>query len=87
MAIASFEPQEEGYVPSSWEKRPISRPLGHRLKIKDTLLSQTLKVEEKKVSLVFFICGPGAKILAFLQLDDITYLPVYQVAREYFGLF
>ena len=53
MAIASFEPQEEEYVPLSREKRTISRPLGHKLKNKDTLLSQTLKVEEKKVSLVF----------------------------------
>ena len=37
-------------------------------KTKDTLLSQTLKVEEKKVSLVFFICGPGAKIWPFYLL-------------------
>ena len=38
------------------EKSPISPPpLGQKLKNKDTLLSQTLKVEEKKVSLVFFI--------------------------------
>ena len=47
MAIASFEPQEEAYVPSSREKRPISRPLGHKLKNGDTFFSQTLKVEEK----------------------------------------
>ena len=40
-------------MPLSREKRPISRPLGHKLKNKDTLLFQTLKVEEKKVSLVF----------------------------------
>ena len=53
MGIASFEPQEEEYVPSSREKRPIYRPLGHKLKNKDTLLSQTFKLEEKKVSLVF----------------------------------
>ena len=32
IAIASFEPQEEEYVPLSREKRPISRPLGHKLK-------------------------------------------------------
>ena len=73
MGIASFEPQEEGYVPSSREKRPISRPMGIYLKNKDTLLSQPFKVEEKKVSFFFFIYGPGAKILAFCSLDDITY--------------
>ena len=32
MAIASFEPQEEEFVPSSREKSPISRPLDHKLK-------------------------------------------------------
>ena len=53
MAILSFESQEEEYVPSSREKRPICQPLSHKLKNEDTLLSQTLKVEEKKVSLVF----------------------------------
>ena len=53
MAIASFEPQEEEDVTYSREKRPISRPMGHKLKKKDTLLSQTFKLEEKKVSLVF----------------------------------
>ena len=33
-------------------------------KSKCTLLSQTLKVEEKKAFLVFFICVPGAEILS-----------------------
>ena len=54
MGIASFEPQEKEYVPSSREKSPISRPLGHKLKNKDTLLSQTLKLEAMKVSSFFF---------------------------------
>ena len=42
-------------------------------KTKDTFFSSTFKVWESKVSLVFFIYGPGAKILAFPSLDDTTY--------------
>ena len=42
MGDTFFEPQEEEYVPSSWEKRTISRPLCDRLKEEEALLSQTL---------------------------------------------
>ena len=39
-------------------------------KTKDTFFFSTLKVWDSKVFLVFFIYGPGAKILAFSPLDD-----------------
>ena len=39
-------------------------------KTKVTLLSQTLKVEENKVPVFFFIFGPGAEILAISSSDD-----------------
>ena len=56
-------------------------------KNKDTLLSQTLKVEEKKVSLVFLICGPGAEILAFSHLTiSRTLLPkLHKIEWPYLG--
>ena len=59
MAISSFETWEVKYVVSS---------SGENAHNKDTLLYQTLKVEEKNVSLVFFICGPGAEIWPFYLL-------------------
>ena len=46
MAISSFEGQEVKYAPSSKEVKANMNK-----KTKDTLLSQYLKVEEKKVSL------------------------------------
>ena len=78
MAIAYFEPQEEEDVPSSQEKMPISQTLSHISKNKDTLLSQTFKVEEKKVSLLFLIFGPGAEIwpLRLLNLRRRRTLPL-----------
>ena len=42
-------------------------------KTKDTFFSSTFKVWESKVSLFFFIYGPGAKILAFCPPDDTVY--------------
>ena len=40
-------------------------PLAKNQKNKGTLLSQTLKVEEKKVPLFFLFFGQGAEILPF----------------------
>ena len=54
MAILSIEAQEVEYVPSSkGENANILNPGPLIKKTKNTLLSQTLKVEEKKVSLFF----------------------------------
>ena len=53
MAIASFEPQEEEDITSSRKKGQYIGPWAINKKNKDTLLSQTFKVEEKKVSLVY----------------------------------
>ena len=52
MAILSFEAQEVEYVPLS-RGETVSKPGPSAIndKNKDTLLSQTLKVEEKKVPL------------------------------------
>ena len=79
MAIASFEPQVEEDVTSSREKRPISRPLSHNLKNEDTLLSQTLKVEKKKVSLVFLFLAQEPRYRHFAHLTiPLTSLPMFQ---------
>ena len=73
MAIASFEPQEEEYMPCHGNKGQYLGPWVINEKNKDTLLSPTFKVKEKKVSLFFFICGPGAEIRPFSHLSLISY--------------
>ena len=53
MTISSLEARGVRFELSSEEELPISRLLGKSSKSKDTLLSQMLKVEEKKVPSVF----------------------------------
>ena len=53
MSISLFEAWGVRFELSSEEELPIFWLLGQKSKSKDTLLSQTLKVAEKKVSLVF----------------------------------
>ena len=60
MTISSFEALGVRFELSSEEE--IASNWATNQKSKDTLLSQTLKVEEKKVSLVFSIKGLGAEI-------------------------
>ena len=55
MAISSFEAWEVEYFPSS--------------KLRDTLLSQTLKVEEKKVSLFFYYLWPRSRDMAISSFE------------------
>ena len=80
MTVSSFEAIDTGrncqYL-GSWAKNQKS---------KDTLLSPTLKVEEKKVSLFFFIRGLGAKILTFTKMGPIGVLGIYTLhyITEYF---
>ena len=52
----------------------------NKLKIKDTLLSQTLKFEEKIVVVSFFIFGPGAEI--WLSLPLIISQPLGQKSQN-----
>ena len=56
-------------------------------KTKDTLLSQTLKVEEKKVSLFFSIMAQGPRYWHFLPLTMVrTSLPKFQeIEWPFFG--
>ena len=60
MTTSSFEALGVRFELSSVEE--IANISATNKKSKDTLISQTLKVEEKKVTLVFLICGPGAEI-------------------------
>ena len=73
MGIASFEPQEEEYVPSSREKSPIFRPLGHKSKKLRTLsFLQLLKFEKAKYPYFFNLWRRGRDTGLF-SLDDGTY--------------
>ena len=55
------------------KKWSMSRLLGQEEKSKDTLLSETLKAEEKKVALVFFYLWPWGQDIGIFPLDDIAY--------------
>ena len=44
------------------KKCPYLSPWAENEKNKDTLFSQTFKIEENKVASFFFIFGPGAEI-------------------------
>ena len=69
MAISSFEGQEVKYVRTVFKgsKGQYLGPWAMNKKTKDTLLSQTLKVEENKVPLVFSILALGLRYSHFLN--------------------
>ena len=71
MAISSIEAQEVEYVPSSkGRKCQYLGPWAMNQKTKDTLLSQTLKVEEKKMSLFFLFVAQEPTYGHFIFLSQ-----------------
>ena len=65
MAISSFQAQSGVCTIVKGRKYQYLGPWAMNRKTKDTLISQTLKFEENKVSLVFFNCCPEAEIWPF----------------------